>query len=306
MKEVNLMSIKDCEPELNKSQRQMNQQGTPIFPCSAYFTDIKNNLSGELPWHWHGEIEVFIVKSGVVQLNICGETHVLEKGVGCFINTNTLHSARVVGDESCILHSLLFHSSLVSGSIESFFEQHYVRPLLNATNLPIIILQNKIDWQKEAIEAIHDAYDAYKEENHGFEWVVREKLSRIWYLIIRNMESQIKQENPSKNRDLVRLKTMLDYIHQNYENPITLSEIAASANISSRESLRCFQKVIGVSPMKYLLKHRISSASRLLLETNHDITTICREVGIDSPSYFSKKFKDFIGCTPTEYRKQNF
>jgi transcriptional regulator GlxA family with amidase domain len=97
---------------------------------------------------------------------------------------------------------------------------------------------------------------------------------------------------------------MLDFLHQHYAEPLELQQIAAAANISERECLRCFQKTIRMAPIQYLLKYRVSVSARLLADTDAPITEICNQIGFDSPSYFSKIFKRFICFTPTAYRKR--
>ena len=52
---------------------------------------------------------------------------------------------------------------------------------------------------------------------------------------------------------------MLAFIHENYERPIQLCEIARAANVSARECLRCFQRAIQTPPMQYLLKYRVAA-----------------------------------------------
>ena len=298
------MTVKDCELELDENKHQATPSDTLLFPCSAYFTDIKNKFAGELPWHWHEEIEILVVKKGSVKINFPKKSIILIGDQGCFINSNILHAALAIKGDDCILHSLLFLPSLISGSMESVFNQRYVKPLINASHIPFITFDSNIDWQSNVLEILNNAYEIYKDSNFGFEWDVRDSLSKIWQLIIKNNHSVFEQPTIKQDTTLDRVKKMLDFIHSNYQNSISLSEIANSASVSDRECLRCFQKNIDISPMQYLIQYRINMASKYLLETDLDITVICREVGIESPSYFAKKFKQTRGITPSEYRKQ--
>lgn len=298
------MTVKDCELELDDNMYQATPADTLLFPCTAYFTDIKNKFAGELPWHWHEEVEMLLVKKGSIKINFPKKSIVLNEGQGCFVNSNILHAAHTIMDADCILHSLLFLPSLISGSVESVFNQQYVKPLINANHIPFIIFDPSVDWQKNILEILNSAYSIYETNNFGFEWDVRESLSKIWHLIIKNYNTVFEPSIGKQDITLSRVKTMLKFIHSNYQKPISLSEIARSANISDRECLRCFQKNIDISPMQYLIQYRISIAAKYLLETDLDVTVISLEVGIGSPSYFSKKFKQARGLTPREYRKQ--
>ena len=96
---------------------------------------------------------------------------------------------------------------------------------------------------------------------------------------------------------------MLDYIHENFSQPITISQIAASASISRSECFRCFSDMSHITPMEYLNQYRMFEATRQLTTTNKPITDICYAVGFNSTSYFSKEFKKIYQMTPREYRE---
>jgi transcriptional regulator GlxA family with amidase domain len=85
---------------------------------------------------------------------------------------------------------------------------------------------------------------------------------------------------------------------------LELRHIADSVNVSSRECLRSFQEFLGISPMQYLIKYRIFTATQLLIDTDYSVTEICARCGFPSPSYFSKMFKRYTGTTPSKYRRQ--
>lgn len=100
--------------------------------------------------------------------------------------------------------------------------------------------------------------------------------------------------------------TMLQFIHAQYGARITLQDIAASANISSRECSRCFRRCINTSPMGYLCSYRVHIASDLLRRTDDSITSISENCGFSSPGYFCKVFRHITGKTPLEYRRTSF
>ena len=291
---------KCCKLNLDSRRYELEPRGTPMFPVAGYFFDIYN---GEMPWHWHEEIEVLIVRSGMMKLCINGEHHILRQNEGAFINANVLHSIQPVDDEDYAGDSLVFHSSLISGTAESVFERRYVRTLLNCCSIPAVIFNLDTEWRRQAIACINDAFEAYITEEYGYELAVRENLSRMWYLIVKNMNSLLSGQDAKENQDTIRMKVMIDFLHKQYAERLTVGKIAGAANISQRECLRCFQKSIGISPMQYLLKYRVSVSARLLLETSLTVAEICTQSGFENPSYFTKIFKRFMSCTPSAYRK---
>ena len=114
----------------------------------------------------------------------------------------------------------------------------------------------------------------------------------------------IKQQYTSEDSEISRLKTMIRYIQQNFAEQVKLQQIAAAANISERECLRCFKRTIGISPIQYLLKYRVSLASQLLADSDFTITEISDRTGFGNPSHFARTFKSLMARTPSEYRKE--
>ena len=105
---------------------------------------------------------------------------------------------------------------------------------------------------------------------------------------------------PSVARE--RLFSMMQFIHSNYADKITLEDIANSAAISSRECLRCFNLCLRETPIEYLTNHRVNMAKELLRNTNKSITDIAFETGFSNAAYFTKVFKQIRQITPKEYR----
>lgn len=299
------MAVKSCSLQIDARQHEADNRGTPMFPCGGYTVSVGDHITESIPWHWHEEVEVIIVVNGVLKLDVPINTITLEEGDTAFINSNVLHTAVNADYGICDIKSLVFDPQLIFGSLESAIEQKYVRPLVNCSGLAIISFQNNFQWHKDAGRCIKEAFSYYQEEIFGYELLVRESLSKLWFLIISNHQKELEGFCNSKNTEAQRVKEMLGYIHAHYEEGISLKNIADSAAISDRECLRCFNKILGTTPIKYILNYRISIAAGMLTGSDLNVTEICKLCGFESPSYFSLMFKKRIGSTPKEYRKHN-
>ena len=82
-------------------------------------------------------------------------------------------------------------------------------------------------------------------------------------------------------------------------------DIAASAGVSQRECLRCFRKNVGCTPFEYLNTYRIQQAAIQLIQTDRSILDIAVSCGFSTGSYFGKKFREVMHCTPREYRERH-
>lgn len=298
------MGIQICRLNLDDTGHETELRGTPMFPCAAYTTDFSKNLSGCIPWHWHEEIEINVVKKGAAHVRLDGLEVTLNEHEGIFINSNVVHFLDISSPEGCIMDALVFYPSLLSGVPESVFEQKYIRPLLTCKSITGIPLLSDAEWQRQAAELIEEACCLYDSEEFGYELLIREKLSRLWYILLSQVQPFLTTGAVMESRDSIRIKEMMNFIQLHYGDTLTLLDIAASANISERECLRCFQRSLGTPPMQYLMKYRVSMAAEQLAETVSPITHIASACGFDSPSYFTQIFKRMIGKTPTEYRKK--
>ena len=288
------MSFKEsCTINTLSNRYELRSHGTVEFPCAGYFSDK------DISWHYHSEIEIIFVKIGEIKVYILDDVINLKAGEGIFINSNLLHKIDI--NHNSMINSFVFHKNLISGSEKSIFETKYISPLINS-NIKLIKFTNKISWENEIINHIIDTISLLKNENIGFEFLVREKISHIWYLIYINFINVITKK-VHDNIDTVRLKKMLKFIHDFYGDAITLSDISNVANISERECLRCFKRTIKISPIQYLLKYRLSKASSMLKETDLSISKIGIICGFESPSNFTKHFKIMYNITPMKYRK---
>lgn len=103
----------------------------------------------------------------------------------------------------------------------------------------------------------------------------------------------------AKIRDIaVRLKTNLNH-------PMRFENIADELDISYSTFRRLWYDLYGTSPKSYQQRQRITEASRLLLSTNQSVLEIAQGLGFNDSGYFSRVFRNALGCSPTEYRQRS-
>ena len=75
------MTIHSCELTLAADRRELELRGTPLFPCAAYQVTIGQN-SPSLPWHWHEELEVLVIRRGSLHVKLSGVDFQLRQNEG--------------------------------------------------------------------------------------------------------------------------------------------------------------------------------------------------------------------------------
>ncbi|WP_372634422.1 response regulator [Cohnella sp.] len=105
----------------------------------------------------------------------------------------------------------------------------------------------------------------------------------------------------SKHRQAVDF--MLQYIHENYAEDVTIGELADKVNISRNYLSEIFRNIAGDTFNNYLTRVRMEKAKELLLEKNMLVYEVADRVGYKNVPYFSSLFKKYIGVNPTELAK---
>jgi len=108
------------------------------------------------------------------------------------------------------------------------------------------------------------------------------------------------KRKPGSEAQRIALKAMA-YIHANYNEPISRSDVAAHVGLSERHLTRCFHQEVGMTPITYLNRYRVKQAKILLDGGEKGITEIAVEVGFSSSSYFSRVFREEVGVSPRAY-----
>ncbi len=293
------MAISPCDNWIDENGRELSKHGTTLFPIAFYNDDLHEEA---VPWHWHEELEAGIVVKGTVIMKVDSEQYVLHEGDGFFINSEVLHELWECNEEKGELYSMVFHPRLVGGSVDSIFWQQYLQPLLDNTSLKGMKLEKAIEWHREVITAAANAWSSGAEEPEGYEFDVRNELSKMIFLITSHNKNHMSKISPKTVRDDMRIKKMLQYIKSYYQEEISIEQIAKSAQVSESECLRCFRNTIGTTPIQFLKEYRLQRAAYLLRTGNQKIVDIGIQCGFQDMSYFAKTFRLAYGCTPSEYR----
>jgi len=294
------MPLSECCVNIDPHGRELIKHGDSGFPVACYLDDFRIM---DVPWHWHPEWEAVSVISGSCTVAAGQQKRVYQAGEGFFINSGVLHGCWDLENSGCLFHSLVFHPRLVGGSPDSAMYLNYVLPLMESTGLELVSLSGEVCWQQEALDAIERAWQAQAQSDTGYEFSVRSALSSLTLLLWKHALPAQTVRDQKAARDSARIKAMLAYIHENYGSEVTLSHIAAAAAISESECLRCFRAAIGSTPIQYLKQYRLQQAACLMLSTQKKLADISHLCGFQDISYFTKSFREQMGCTPSQFRK---
>ena len=101
------------------------------------------------------------------------------------------------------------------------------------------------------------------------------------------------------------IKEAINYIEQNFQNNISIEDIAAVCGINRSYFGKIFKNSVGQSPQEFLMNYRMIKATELLKLTSLSIADIGSAVGYENQLHFSRAFKNIYGVSPREWRNQH-
>lgn len=101
------------------------------------------------------------------------------------------------------------------------------------------------------------------------------------------------------------IQEAIHYMEQNFQNDISIEEIAAVCGINRSYLGKIFRNSIGRSPQEFVMNYRMVKATELLKLTTLSIADIGTAVGYGNPLHFSRAFKNIYGVSPREWRNEH-
>ncbi|MDF2543817.1 MAG: transcriptional regulator, AraC family [Herbinix sp.] len=275
--------------------------GTEEFPIGIHFTNQPAGLEDILYYHWHNEIEFCMITEGEAIFRVDDTEARVGVGEAIFVNSNHLHAARSLHRGTCSFAAIVFSRKLIADMAMDSINEKYIQPVIDEKLLFPMVFSQVIEWQKKALNLMHEIIEISKTGVMGCELLIKSKIIELWYLCITNAV-QNERKDPISYYKKERLKSSLTYIHKNYDQKLTLQELADHLKMSESQFCRFFKETMHITPFSYIKKYRIQCSCTLLKETDKLVAEIAGIVGFENISYFNKTFHEIMKCTPKQYR----
>jgi len=108
---------------------------------------------------------------------------------------------------------------------------------------------------------------------------------------------------PREKRQAARehVRYACEYIANNFSRPISVEDVARHVGVCRSRLYRAFEEHMNTSPTQYLARFRMRQACLLLEKGDLSVKAVAYSVGFEDPLYFSRKFKEIMGCVPSRY-----
>ena len=288
----------------NQFQKELKQHGNEQFPFLVSYQKLSEYESGSFMWHWHPEIEITYVQKGTMCYKVNHMVYHLKEGDIVFNNSGALHSGTMENQKDCAYIPVTFDSRLIYGFFQSTVNSKYVDPVIQDSMLPAICIDQSEPWHKPFREYLLRIIDLDEKKPDFYELDITICLQSMWRLLLEHItyEPQASREN---SLEYDRIKKILSYIEENYQNKITLNDIAGHIHLCESDCTRLFKRHMNTTLFAFLQEYRIERSLEFL-QDDQPVSAVADKAGFSDPNYYSKVFAKIKGCSPREYRKHRF
>lgn len=288
----------------NQFQKELKQHGNEQFPFLVSYQKLSEYESGSFMWHWHPEIEITYVQKGTMCYKVNHMVYHLKEGDIVFNNSGVLHSGTMENQKDCAYIPVTFDSRLIYGFFQSTVNSKYVDPVIQDSMLPAICINQSEPWHKPFREYLLRIIDLDEKKPDFYELDITICLQSMWRLLLEHItyEPQASREN---SLEYDRIKKILSYIEENYQNKITLNDIAGHIHLCESECTRLFKRHMNTTLFAFLQEYRIERSLEFL-QDDQPVSAVADKAGFSDPNYYSKVFAKIKGCSPREYRNHRF
>lgn len=268
------------------------------FNPTIFFAS-KQKMLKESSYHEHDFTELTYILSGKAKYLVEGKVCEVEAGDIIICNPGVKHSNIIVNPKEPTVEFFA-----------GFTGFHFKNMPPNSIILPdgSHILRTTSESKQEIAKHCYEMIAENESNQVGKYFMLKAHLMQILLLMIRDIsvveDTAQKGCNFESYNKSYAVKKIINYLNENYENKISLDQIAHNMYLSPVYISKIFKEETGESPINYLIKIRLEKARDILLTSESgSIKSIANRVGYDDVYHFSKLFKKYYGISPLYYKK---
>lgn len=136
----------------------------------------------------------------------------------------------------------------------------------------------------------------------GSEQLIKQYISELLILLMRN-DDTIQMTTFKSHITDTTFDEIEAFMSKNIHRSLSLTEIAAVANISVSSLREIFRTNASCGVIEYFINMKIEQAKKFIRDDNYNITQIAELLGYSGPHYFSRQFRQKTGMSPLQYSK---
>lgn len=246
------------------------------------------------PTQYPGITIIFMIQGEATVKSSVTEHHLREDDL-LVINHNEKHTVQSTQDNVMIVLHIAGH----------FFALHYEEYF----HCQFHCSPNEMDYGREHMVGIlrrhlSEMIISSSKNDARSNLEIQSNLYRTMLLLTQFFKREVSLKKGDELYD-ERITHIINYMEQNYNEPLTLKEVAEREYLSVSYLSRYFKKMTGVGFLQYLNQIRLKHSLEDLIYTTDSISQIAINNGFFSAKNFSTIFKATYGQTPSQYRQEH-
>lgn len=248
--------------------------------------------------HWHREVELIYVTKGTIALGIDDVPYKLSEGEIAFISGGLIHYVLASPGSERLVYQ---------------FDLPYFLAGKQQADLQKVLSELQPvspQWESETEASVRNLLEGMNQETEqqslGYHVALKAQLFQLLTLLIRDIPKRARSSekmNKLATKDVLeKLDDTFSYVEANYQEVLTLQDIAAVSGYSSFYFTKFFKKNTGKTFLSFLNDYRIDKAKWLLINSDLSVSEIITQTGFESDKTFYRLFKRSMAMAPLEYR----
>ncbi len=231
--------------------------------------------------HINSELEIIVATRGTIDVTVGDAEITINEGEAVFILPYETHAFSPIDDSEGRVYMFSF------GLVEPFYNSHGGKS----------IESGKFSLPEEIRSYL--AYATPNAEQNPDEFAAKSLFFPLVSEFLKTCTSAVLHNN----RHTLSVRKIVDYIHENLTEKITLSSVSQALGISSAAISEILREYTGITFTDFVNNLRLEKAVHLLHDCDISITEAAYTSGFGSIRNFNRIFYDTLGITPSEYKK---
>lgn len=252
---------------------------------------------GYISPHWHDAVEIIFLLEGELTV-LCQEQKIcLEKNDLILLNSGVFHATHCTnGNEALLIQ-------IPDRFMEKYIPEFHSIQFVMHPKPENAIQQTKLEQLRKLLRDMQIVLDVKPD---GGNLRFYSLLFELIYQLYHNYRVEIPMtETKSRQKNMERLRPVLNYVQENYRKPISIGEIADVAAFQPEYFCRFFKQQTGLTFQSYLNELRISKIYADIVQTDMPVYQILEKHGFTNYKVFRRMFNERFHSTPGQIRRDS-
>ncbi|RZK47572.1 MAG: AraC family transcriptional regulator [Pedobacter sp.] len=273
---------------------------TPLTPGDCFTIFYRSKEKFDFPLHYHEEFELNFINNAKGARRVIGDhIDVIDDWELALIGPNLQHGWFTHKCKSKEIKEITiqFHRDLFDEKFLHRNQMKAIRVMFERSFRGILFSQETAKTLAPRLRTLA--------QKPGFDSVL-ELLSILHDLSISRNPITLSdisfRANDSLSYNSRRIEKVMNYLNQNFDKELTLTEAARISGMTEVSFSRFFKARTGKTFIDTVNEIRLGHASRMLIDTTHSVQEIAYRCGFNNLSNFNRSFRKKKDCTPKEFR----